>query len=99
MPIGLKVAFSKKADCDFEDILTYIKADFGSRASIDFKILILKFVGLIASFPEMGSLEVAEKGIRGFVVHGRLKIFYRITDTKVIILRLFDTRQHPERKF
>lgn len=98
MPTGLKVAFSKKADEDFLSILNYIKADFGSKASIDFKTLVFKFVDLIHAFPEIGSLEVADKGIRGFVVHRRLKIFYRITANKIIILRLFDTRQHPDRK-
>jgi hypothetical protein len=31
MPTGLKVAFSKKADLNFLNILNYIKEDFGSK--------------------------------------------------------------------
>jgi plasmid stabilization system protein ParE len=97
MTSGLKVVFSKKADQDFENILIYIKRDFGSQASIDFKDLVLKFSYLIEAFPEIGSLELVDKNIRGFVVHRRLKIFYRVKNNKIIFLRLFDTRQHPDR--
>ncbi|RFZ85614.1 type II toxin-antitoxin system RelE/ParE family toxin [Mucilaginibacter terrenus] len=99
MPTGLKVFFTKTADQDFSDILSYIKRDFGASAAQNFKSLVLRFADIIEVFPEIGSLELHDKNIRGLVVHGRLKIFYRITPKRIIVLRLFDTRQNPETKF
>ena len=98
MPTGLKIVLSKKADKDFDDIINYIKKDFGSQAAINFKELILNFLDLLQTFPEIGSLELPNKNLRAFVAHKRLKIFYRIDGKRIIILRLFDTRQHPDKQ-
>ena len=99
MPTGLDVVFSKPAEKDFENILNYIKRDFGSLAAINFKGLVFKFIELIQIFPEIGTLEIRNKNIRAFVLHKRLKVFYDINDGRITILRLFDTRQHPDRRF
>lgn len=95
MLTGLKVVLSKKAEKDFDEILGYIKKDFGSASAVNFKNLILRFLDLICNFPEIGSLQTHKTPIRAFVVHRRLKVLYRIQDKRLIILRLFDTRQDP----
>ncbi|RFZ95112.1 type II toxin-antitoxin system RelE/ParE family toxin [Mucilaginibacter conchicola] len=98
MPTGLKVALSKRAEKDLETILTYIRNDFGSASAVRFKNLIINFLDLISNFPEIGSLEVPDKNIRVFVAHKRLKIFYNLSDKRIVILRLFDTRQNPDKR-
>ena len=97
--MAFKVVFTKKADYDFENILSYIQSEFGSLTAIRFKNLVIEFATLLQSFPEIGSLQLYDKNIRVFVIHRRLKIFYRIKDDRAIILRLFDTRQNPDLKF
>ena len=94
-----EVVFAKRAEKDFENILKYIESKFGDQAGIHFKSLVLEFATILQSFPEIGSLEVEDKNIRGSVIHHRLKVFYRIKKRRVIILRLFDTRQNPDKKF
>jgi plasmid stabilization system protein ParE len=94
-----EVVFTKRAENDFDSILNYIKTDFGSKPAEQFKNLIVEFAKILESFPEIGTLEVEKKGIRGSVIHKRLKVFYRIKNKRVIILRLFDTRQSPDKRF
>jgi plasmid stabilization system protein ParE len=96
--MAFEVVFTKRAERDFENILNYIDNEFGVQATIHFKGLVIDFASLIQNFPEIGSLERPEKNIRGFVVHRRLKVFYRIKEERIIILRLFDTRQHPDKR-
>ena len=93
-----EVVFTKRAERDFETILNYIEFKFGNQAGIRFRNLVLEFSTILQSFPEIGSLEIEDKNIRGSVIHRRLKVFYRIKRQKVIILRLFDTRQNPDKK-
>jgi plasmid stabilization system protein ParE len=93
-----EVSFSQKAETDFESILSYISSEFGDQAVVNFKKLVIDFAVLLEQFPEIGSLQVNDKNIRGFVIHRRLKVFYRIKNNKVIVLRLFDTRQHPDKR-
>lgn len=97
--MAFEVAFTKRAEKDFELISNYIEMQFGSNAAIRFKTLVIEFAAILQTFPEIGSLEVEEKNIRGSVIHQRLKVFYRIKNSRIIILRLFDTRQHPDKRF
>ena len=96
--MALKVNFTKKADYDFDNILKYIQNEFGSSTAIRFKGLVIDLATLLESFPEIGSLELYNKNIRVFVIHRRLKVYYRIKSDHVIILRLFDTRQNQDIK-
>ncbi|MGF7080002.1 type II toxin-antitoxin system RelE/ParE family toxin [Mucilaginibacter sp. UYCu711] len=95
--MAFEVTFTKRAEDDFEDILNYIENEFGTKTAIHFKDLIIEFATLIQSFPEIGSLERSDKNIRGLVILRRLKVFYRIKKDNIIVLRLFDTRQHRGR--
>jgi hypothetical protein len=56
------------------------------------------FLDILIEFPEIGSIEHAEKNIRGFVIVKQLTLFYKITEDKIILLNFFDNRQSPERK-
>jgi plasmid stabilization system protein ParE len=96
--MAFEVTFSQKAEQDFESILSYIDANFGTPTAFRFKDIILDFSVLIASFPEIGSLEQTDKNIRALIVHKRLKIFYQIDQDEIVVLRLFDTRQHPNKR-
>jgi plasmid stabilization system protein ParE len=94
-----EVLFTKRAERDFENISNYIQSKFGDLSEIRFKNLVIEFATTLQFFPEIGSLEIGDKNIRASVVHSRLKIFYRIKGNRVMILRLFDTRQHPDKRF
>jgi len=87
------ITLSPKAEKDLQSIYNYIKATFGSSPAEQFKNTVVRFLILIQSYPEIGTIEVTGKGIRCFVVHYRLKIFYRIKNDRIVVLRLFDTRQ------
>ncbi|WP_184546317.1 type II toxin-antitoxin system RelE/ParE family toxin [Mucilaginibacter sp. FT3.2] len=95
--MAFEVVFTKKAELDFDIILAYIFHDFGAAAAIRFKDLTIEFVKILQNFPELGRLSNTKKQMRFFVAHKRLKIYYRIKNDKIIILRLFDTRQHPDK--
>ncbi|RYY35519.1 MAG: type II toxin-antitoxin system RelE/ParE family toxin [Sphingobacteriaceae bacterium] len=91
--MAFEIVFTKEAETDFEEIITYINYKFGTQSANQFKTLILNFIELLQVFPEMGSMELPKENIRCFVAHKRLKVFYTLSDERIIILRLFDTRQ------
>jgi plasmid stabilization system protein ParE len=94
-----EVVFTKRAEKDFENISNYIESKFGDNALLRFKTLVIEFATVLQFFPEIGSLELEDKNIRASVVHSRLRVFYKIKNDRVTILRLFDTRQHPDKRF
>jgi plasmid stabilization system protein ParE len=63
-----EVVFTKRAEKDFGNILQYIEDKFGNQAGIRFKSLVFEFATILQSFPEIGSIELDGKNIRGNVV-------------------------------
>ena len=51
-----------------------------------------------AEFPEIGSLQVQDKGVRGFTLIKQVIVLYKVKGNSIIILDFFDTRQSPEKK-
>lgn len=83
----------------FKEILNYIEREFGQYSREHFKTKTREFTTLLKDFPEIGTLEVNDKKIRGFQLTKQTRVFYRqkAPDT-IVILTFFDTRQHPRKK-
>jgi plasmid stabilization system protein ParE len=96
--MALKIFWTNKASNNFENILEYLEVEWGNQVTKRFIKDVYDFLEVLVEFPEIGSIENKEKGIRGFTLIRQINIFYRITIDKIIILALFDNRQNPSKK-
>lgn len=96
--MALEVLWSKRADKKFDRILEYLLLELGERITKSFVNKVYEFLDILAEFPEIGTLENKEKGIRGFTIVEQINIFYKIDDSKIILLNFFDNRQNPKKK-
>lgn len=94
----MKVFWTKKSQFSFQEINTYISTEFDEKASSKFRNRVFDFLELLQRFPELGTLEVAEKNIRGFQISKQTRIFYRINKNHISLLTFFDSRQEPKKK-
>jgi plasmid stabilization system protein ParE len=97
--MALEVYWSKRADKKFDRILEYLLLEWGESVTKLFVKKVYGFLEILSEFPEIGSIENEEKGIRGFTIFKQINIFYKIDDSKIILLNFFDNRQHPEKKW
>ena len=95
---GFKIFWTNRASRNFDIILEYLEVEWGDQVTNRFIKDVYDFLELLVEFPELGSIENKEKGIRGFTLIKQINIFYRITSDKIIILGLFDNRQNPSKK-
>ena len=64
------------------------------------KFVQIRVIGILAEYPEIGTLENEEKEIRGLTIVKQVNVFYKVKDNQLIILNFFDNRQDPkERRF
>lgn len=91
----MKVFLTKRAANRFLSIKEYIAEEWGELVADAFEQKAIDFLDLLESFPEMGSVEVPTKQIRGFQLTKQTRVFYRIKGERIIILTFFDVRQHP----
>ena len=94
----MKVVWTRQAQNRLAEILGYIEAEFGTIRRESFRSKVKDFTALLSEFPEMGTLEVKDKNLRGFQITRQTRVFYRLKGKTIIILTLFDSRQDPKKK-
>ncbi|MCX6233110.1 MAG: type II toxin-antitoxin system RelE/ParE family toxin [Bacteroidetes bacterium] len=96
--MALEIVWSKRADKKFDKILEYLSNEWGNNVTKSFVKKVYDFLDILSEFPDIGTLENGEKGIRGFVIIKQVSIFYIIRNNLIIILNFFDNRQSPNKK-
>jgi len=96
--MALKIYWTKRADKKFDQILDYLLEEWGESVAKAFTRKVYDFLDILPEFPEIGTIENKEKGIRGFTIIRQVNLFYRISGDKVILLNFFDNRQNPRKK-
>ncbi|MBT3385580.1 MAG: type II toxin-antitoxin system RelE/ParE family toxin [Prolixibacteraceae bacterium] len=96
--MALEIRWSKKADNKFDQILEYLRVEWGEKVTSDFVKKVFDFLEILSEFPEIGTVENRTKSIRGFSIIKQIKIFYKINKNYVTILNFYDTRQNPKNK-
>ena len=92
----MQVFVTPNAEEDFDSIVQQIRKQWGERITKQFLTKAEKVFNLLRKFPAMGRVESGD--IRGFQLTPQTRILYRITDTQIIILSFFDTRQDPAKR-
>ncbi len=96
--MALEVKWSIRADRKFDKILDYLLTEWGDRVTRNFVKKVYDFLEILSEYPEIGSIENKEKGIRGFTIVKQITLFYRIKEETIILLDFFDNRQNPKKK-
>jgi plasmid stabilization system protein ParE len=94
----MKILWTKKSRKRFAEIVDYIQSKFGDASSQSFITKTKDFTRLLFEFPEMGTLEIRDKKVRGFQLTKQTRVFYRLKNDQIILLTFFDSRQSPRKK-
>ena len=92
------VVWNRRASDSFNAIIQYLENEWGGNVTKDFVNRTYRLLDLLAANPEMGSIEHHDKQIRGFVITKHNTLFYRVEDTRLVLLHFFDNRQDPKKK-
>ena len=96
--MALELYWSKRADKKFDRILEYLLLEWGESVTKSFVQEVYDFLDILSEFPEIGTIENKEKGIRGFTIIEQIDLYYKIEGSKIILLNFFDNRQNPKKK-
>jgi plasmid stabilization system protein ParE len=90
-----EIVWTKRAAKKFDNIIKYLETEWSGNIARDFVIRTYAVIELLSVYSEMGTLEVPDKGIRGFVLIRHNTLFYRATESQLTILNIFDNRKKP----
>ena len=94
----MRVVWTKTAQKRLQEILVYIQEEFGDNAKQQFRSRTMDFTMILQEFPEMGTLEIKAKNLRGFQLTKQTRVYYRIKGEQITILTFFDSRQDPKKR-
>lgn len=95
----MEIFLTKRANSKLIEIRDRIRNEWGDNVAQAFEDRVNGFFEVLKYFPEIGSIELAEKSIRGFQISKQTRVFYRVKGEKIIILNFFEVRQDPRKKF
>lgn len=91
-----KIIWTKRANKRINQIIEYLEDEFGKNTTKSFVSKTYQLIDLISQNPHLGTMENLDKNIRGFLLTKHNRVFYRVTESEIIILNFFDTRTHPK---
>jgi len=92
-----EIVWTKRALQRYQEIIEYLQTNWGEQVTRDFVQRTYRVIDLIRDYPEMGTMENKSRHIRGFLVTKHNRLFFRVTETQVILLNFFDTRSGKKR--
>lgn len=97
MKSGLKIRWTDEATINLESIIVYLESNWKSKEIKRFFQKLEKQLHILSTFPEAYPLSMKKEKVHRCVVSKHLTIYYTIEDECLVLLSLFDTRQHPSR--
>ena len=94
----MKIFLTRRAEKNYHSIKNYITNEWGESVAAAFGQKTIDFLDILENFPEIGTLELFNRQIRGFQLNKQIRVFYRIKGDRIIILTFFDARQDPKKK-
>lgn len=92
-----RVVWSPASERDLEQITEYLQSKWGNKIALSFLGKLDSIIDLILVNPKLFPLIHKDLGIRKIVVTSQNSLFYREFDSRIEIVRLFDSRQDPKR--
>lgn len=85
-----EIKWTKTALANLDNVVAYLNDNWPDIVTAAFLSKLNETLTLIATFPESG---VEQKpNIHGILITKHNKLFYRVSDKRITVLRIFDTR-------
>ena len=92
-----KVVISKTAEKKLEKLFDYLLQEWSQKVQLNFIKKLDLTIKIIKEQPEIFPESQKIKGLRKCVVTKQTTLYYRFDHHKIIIVTVFDTRQHPKK--
>ena len=92
-----EVKWTKTAAKNFGKTVDYLLENWPDKVVSDFIHKTDEMLLLLSEHPELGEIQDKKREIRGILLSVHNKLFYRVEHNRLIILKIFDTRQNPKK--
>ena len=91
-----EVVWNKRAIVKLDEIIEYLLESTSEKVAEKFYQSVLERIDVLSRYPEIGRKSSKKKTIRVSPVNKRYNLYYRVDGRRLVIVYLFDTKQHPD---
>ena len=91
--MGFEVIYKKRFIVSFAKVLDYLENNWDTKTANNFYILVTEKINHLKLYPQTGSHSHKFKNLRTLSVTKHNRIYYKITNNRIIIINLYDTRK------
>ena len=95
MPNGLKIEWSEEAIRNLDSILDYLIKNWTEREIVRFVSKLETRLHTISMHPSAYPGSAQHPYVRPSVISKQTSVYYTVLSNRIVVLSLFDTRQHP----
>ena len=92
-----EIKWTKTAVKNFTKTVDYLIENWPDKVVSDFISRTDEMLLLLSEYPQVGEIQDKKREIRGILLTRHNKLFYRIDNKRLIVLKIFDTRQNPKK--
>jgi len=96
--MALSVIWSPMALNNFHSVISYLEENWNDAVIKNFVLRTEKVIQLISEHPQIFRQISEQNNIREAIITKHNLLLYQIDKTQIILLAVFDTRQHPQKK-
>lgn len=91
------ITISKTAKRKIEKLFEYLVKNWNLKVKSDFAKKLNRNIKIIQLNPEIFPESLIKKGLHKCVVSKQTTLLYRFNSKRIVIVTIFDTRQHPNK--
>jgi plasmid stabilization system protein ParE len=95
--MAFKVEWTEPVFRDLQVIVEYIDREWSRKAGDKYVAELKARVNVLSKQPFMGMPSMKDQSIRSIKVSKHNRLYYRIEEEKLVLLNIFDLRQHPDK--
>ena len=93
----IKIEWTEPALQDFEAIFSYIESEWSQAIANKFIDELLQRIDALLRQPYMGMGSRKHPDIRSIKVSKHNRLYYKVESQRLVLLNIFDLRQHPDK--
>jgi plasmid stabilization system protein ParE len=95
--MALQIKWTENALEDYRLVVEYLLKEWSVDIAAKFVDIVEKRLDTLSAFPLIGIKSEKEDTVRSVVITKHNKLYYQVSDKSIVILNIFDTRQHPQK--
>lgn len=92
-----KVVLTKRASKRLDDLLNYLELEWSKKVKEEFVVKFDGSINKIRQYSEIAPTTDFSIGLHKYVVTKQTTLYYRIEETTITILTIFDNRMNPSK--